>query len=259
MQKKSLLSKIKTNRISKFLRNSFSINPIFIDTSKINHNSIVSDSFAWRTDCNFSTIFKFSDIVKIFLGIDNTEAELIFYDLKNKKIKQIYLNKLEISNSIIIDKKLLDGYEGYGHFYVFFKNQNLIEKEKTILSNRCYLGFKKENINESYVHGNTYAYSKSFDYKNDYFNFVNTSIRKNQKYIIQNQFSDFDYTELFFSNPTNKKINFDVDKKKYNLGKYESLIVEIKNIDVIKILSNCYYLRPIVFNYKDKYFDVYHG
>lgn len=259
MQKRSLISKIKNNRISKFLRNRFSIHPVFIDTSKINYNSMVSDSFVWRTDYGFNTNFKFSDIIKIFLDSDGTTAELIFYNSKNKKIKQIYCNKLEISNQIVINKKLLDGYIGYGYFYVFFKNPNLMKKNKTILSNRCYLGFEKKNVGESCVHGNTYVYSKSFDYKKDYFNFINTSFRKNQKYIIQNELSDFDYTELFFINPTNKKINFTINKLKYTLLGHESLIVELKNIDIIEILSNCYYLRPIVFNYKDKFFDVYHG
>ena len=65
--KRSLVDKLKNNRVVKFLRNKFSINPIFIDTSKINSSGIISDSFIWRTDSGFETVFKFSDMPKIFL------------------------------------------------------------------------------------------------------------------------------------------------------------------------------------------------
>ena len=35
--------------------------------------------------------------------------------------------------------------------------------------------------------------------------------------------------------------------------------LDISNEDEITILSNCCYLRPLVFNYRGNYFDVYHA
>ena len=55
--KRSLVDKLKNNRVVKFLRNKFSINPIFIDTSKINSSGIISDSFIWRTDSGFEKLY----------------------------------------------------------------------------------------------------------------------------------------------------------------------------------------------------------
>jgi len=88
MQKRSLVDKLKNNRVVKFLRNKFSINPIFIDTSKINSSGIISDSFIWRTDSGFETVFKFSDMPKIFLQKNDTKAEMLFYDSENNFLKK---------------------------------------------------------------------------------------------------------------------------------------------------------------------------
>ena len=259
MQKRSLVDKLKNNRVVKFLRNKFSINPIFIDTSKINSSGIISDSFIWRTDSGFETVFKFSDMPKIFLQKNDTKAEMLFYDSENNFLKKIYIDKLELSNSINIDKNFLDGFEGYGFFHIFYKNENFQDDEKTIFSNRCYLGFSKNSKNISFVHGNTYVYSKSFDFKIKKSNFVNTSFLKNQKYRIQNSFKHFDYSELFFTNPTDSKIKFSVNEDNYSINSYSSLLIKLKKVNVVDITSNCYWLRPIVFNYKNNFFDVYHS
>jgi hypothetical protein len=259
MQKRSLLDKFKNNRISKFIRNGFSIKPAFIDTSKINSSAMISDSFIWRTHGNFSTMFKFSDILRLFLNKKHSSADVYFYNHENNLIKKININELKISNSIKIDQNFLNGYSGFGYFHMFFKNQFIKEMEKTVFSNRCYLGFSYKNKLPSFVHGNVYAFSKDFELKNDNYNFVNTSFFKNQKYIIQNSFIDFDYSELFFTNPTNKKINFTINNVEYSLKKFTSKIIKIENTNVVEIISNCYWLRPIIFNYKNDFIDVYHS
>jgi hypothetical protein len=259
MHKRSFLDKIKNNRFSKYLRNRFNFNPIFIDTSKINESSIVSDSFIWRTDNGFETIFKFSDILRVFLGTEGTSATILFYDkdgnfVIEKKVKNLYL-----SNKILINSDYLEGLKTYGYFNIFFENPNFFYEEKIVFSNRCYLGFSKEKNNPSFVHGNTYSVSKNFNLKNELKNFVNISYFKNQKYIIQNSFEDFDFSELFFVNPTSKKIIFSVKDKNYYLNKYSSQIIKFEKSKFVEIKTNCYWLRPIVFNYKNNYFDVYHA
>ena len=46
---------------------------------------------------------------------------MLFYDSENNFLKKIYIDKLELSNSINIDKNFLDGFEGYGFFHIFYK------------------------------------------------------------------------------------------------------------------------------------------
>jgi hypothetical protein len=259
MQRRSFTDKLKNNRLVKFLRNKFSISPIFIDTSKINSSGIISDSFIWRTDNDYETVFKFSDIPKLFLQKNQTKAEIVFYDSKKNFLKKIYLEKLKLSNSINIDKNFMNGFEGYGFFHIFYRNEDFYHNEKTVFSNRCYLGFSKNGEYTSFVHGNTYVYSKSFDFKIEKFNFVNTSFFKKQKYRIQNSFKSFDYSELFFTNPTDTKIYFSVNENNYSINGYSSLLIKLEKVNVVEIISNCYWLRPIVFNYKNNFFDVYHG
>ena len=87
---------------------------------------------------------------------------------------------------------------------------------------------------------------------------IKTSLNK-QTYKIQNYFKNITKSELFFANPTSKNINFKINKKKYNLKERQSLLINISNMHSIIINSNCLFLRPIIFNYKGNYIDVYHG
>ena len=99
MQKRSLTDKLINNRIIKYFRNRLSISPIFIDTSKNNSSGIISDSFIWRTDNGYETIFKYSDMLKIFLQKNNTKAEVFFYDSKIIFLKNIH-RQIELSNQL---------------------------------------------------------------------------------------------------------------------------------------------------------------
>jgi len=93
---------------------------------------------------------------------------------------------------------------------------------------------------------------------------VNTDIVKttfliNNNYRIQNFFNKFDKSEIFLSNPTSKKIIFYIKKEKYLLENGCSKIIDVTNEKIINIKSNCLLLRPLIFNYKGEYTDVYHG
>ena len=259
MYKRSLLDKIKNNFISKYFRNRFNLSPIFIDTSKISKSSIISDTFLWRTDNGYETVFKFSDILRIFLQKTGTVAHFQFYDKDNKFVFEKKMSKLDFSNKLKINEDFLNGIRNFGYFTVFFQIENFQHYEKVVFSNRCYLGFSKNSQNPSMVHGNTYSISKTFDFKYEFNNFVGTSLFQKQEYLIQNSFDDFDFSELIFVNPTSKIVRFSLCGKKYLLEKYSSKIIEIKKEKLIKIKSNCYWLRPIIFNYKNNYMDVYHS
>ena len=84
---KLFLKKILNNKILIDLRNLFNFYPVHMSINNISC-ATVSDAFLWRTDNNFKTIFKFSDILSTFYNIQNSWVELEFYSKKNEFIKK---------------------------------------------------------------------------------------------------------------------------------------------------------------------------
>ena len=250
--------KLLNNKIIKNLRDLIGLKPIYMDTEDVKNASSVSDAFLWRTENNFKTIFRFTDLLKIFYKIQASDVEIIFFDKNGKKIKAIKNSNIKTLNEVIIDNKFLDGIEDYGTFYIFHRTKNIL-KEKIILSNRCYLGFSQNNNLPSFVHGNTYAASKEFNNDQETSNIIKNSVYFNKDYKIQNYFDNFDKIEIFLSNPTSEKIKFSINDKLYLLERSCSIILDVSFLKDINIKSNCYFLRPIIFNWKKEFFDVYHG
>ena len=109
------------------------------------------------------------------------------------------------------------------------------------------------------MHGNTLGKFTNINSNQTFLtDIVKTSLFQNHTYTIQKYFDGFDKNELFFTNPTSKKIKFTIDNKNFELKPNFSLLVEIKN-SIISIKSNCLFLRPTIFSYKGKYLDVHHS
>jgi len=250
--------KLLNNKIIKNLRDLIGLKPIYMDTDDIKNASSVSDAFLWRTENNFKTIFRFTDLLKVFYKIQESDAEIVFLNKNGKKIKSIENFNIKTLNEIIVDNKFLDGLEDYGTFHIFHRTKNLL-KEKIILSNRCYLGFSQNNNLPSFVHGNTYAVSKEFNNDQQSSNIIKNSFYFNKDYKIQNFFDDSDKIEIFLSNPTSTKIKFSINDKFYLLEKFCSIMIDVSFLKEINIKSNCYFLRPTIFNWKKEFLDVYHG
>ena len=89
-------------------------------------------------------------------------------------------------------------------------------------------------------------------------NFVKTSFLKNYKYFIQEDFSDVDKLELFFNNPTNKLVKFTVNGENYSIEPDNDIMVKMTKTEKVEIISNCTQLRPLVFTFKENYYDVHH-
>jgi hypothetical protein len=254
----SLIKKIKNSNLIINLRNNLNIKPVHMSINNLNYIS-VSDAFIWRTDNNFVTKFKYADILNIFYKIQNSWVEFHFYNKNNKLLKIEKKNNLDISNEIEINKKYLNNLEDYGVFYIYHYSIDKIGEEN-IISNRCYLGYSQNNNLFSFVHGNTLAkFAKISNDKKISSNIVRTSFFKNHYYKIQKYFGGYDKNELLFSNPTSKIIKFSIDEKDYKLEKHCSLLIDVSNKEIINIKSNCLFLRPTVFSYKDNYLDVHHS
>lgn len=250
----SLAKKIyNTSKIIR-LRNFLNINPVKINTSHINLNSSVSDAFLWRTEKNFKTIFKFTDLYRLFFG-ELGKVKISFYDKNFIKIKELKISEINLYNNLIIDKNFMNGIEDHGTFYIFHENKKNI---KSIIRNSCYTGFEKNNGIYSFVHGNLPVLTNK-KYKNLSHNIISRSLFFYNNYKIQKNFYSYDYSEIFIHNPTNSKIIFFANNVKYSLNKYCSIIFETKKEKIINLKSKCFILRPIIFSYKNGFMDVHHG
>ena len=245
---------IRNSKLIKIIRNFTGFKPALTILDLNKKNVSTSDAFFWRTDNDFKTIFKFTDIFSLFFKEQNSACEIFFYDKENNFIKKIKLSQLNLSNEITIDKNFMDQKEDYGTFYIFHYSKN---DHKSIIRNSCYTGFShKDNI--SYVHGNTITAYKNLN--NDKLNFGigGRTFFKNNIYQIQNSFKNKN-VELMLMNPTKKKLKILVNDENFTLDSCCSIIKKFNNVDIIKILSKCYLLRPIIFSYDKNYFDVYNG
>ena len=239
-----LIKKILRNSKILKIKNFLGINPIHMSLSGINFN--------------FTTTFKYSDLPNLFYNIKDSYVEIFIYSKKNDLIKKIIFDNLNFSNKLNINRELLNGVQDYGVFYIFHRLNNKTENN-FILSNRCYLGFSQNNNLSSFVHGNTLAKYKNLANNNENTDIVKTTLLTNNNYRVQNYFDKFDKSEIFLSNPTSKKIKFYIKEKKFILEKGCSIIIDVTNEKEINIKSNCLFFRPLIFNYKGQYIDVYHG
>ena len=256
---KLLIKKIAKTEIVILLRNTLKIRPLPMYHKKSKTPLTVSDAFLWRTDSGFKTKFKFADIINIFCKLKNSKIELHFYSNKNKLIKIFPFNDLNLSNEIDINSEFLDGITDFGAFYVY----HLIDNNKTIkndiISNRCYIGYSKNSSLYSFVHGNTLAkYKNISNEKRTHTNIVKTSLLANYSYTIQKFFDNFDKNELIFINPTSKIIRMCIENKNYKLEPGNTIIIETQS-KILTIKSNCLFLRPTVFSYKNSFVDIHHS
>ncbi len=254
---KSLIKKIAGSDKGIYLRNFIGFRPVKIVMNKSIRFQSISDAFLWRTDNGFKTTFNYADILGLFYKVEDSHVELNFYSKNNDFIKKIIVNELNYSNKLLIDKDFLDGIEDYGVFYIFHRYDNY-SGDDLIISNRCYVGFSLKDSLSSFVHGNQHVRYQSLDAEHDGSDMVKSSFFNN-RYRIQNSFLDFTKSELFFVNPTSKKIDFSIGNIRHRLGKNCSIIIDIGSKESITISSRCMFLRPIVFNYKDDFYDVYHA
>lgn len=255
--KNRFFHKIFASKTLKNLRNFLGIKPTHLMLNHYDLNLSVSDGFFWRVDNEFNTIFNFTDLIDLFFNKKSSEINLIFFDNNFNLIKKFKLEKFKKFNSINIDKKFLNIDKGYGSFYIFHgSNENL----NTIIRNSCYTGYSfKKNI-PSFVHGNLHSAFKRLSNKVDTITYGLGAKSYYQEYIYKVQnYMDFDKTEIVLLNNSNTKIKVDLGYKKFYLENGCVSLEDIKNVKLISIKSNSRLLRPIIFNYRGEFIDVYHG
>ncbi len=250
-----LIKKLARKSFSKKIRNLFGLYPSLDVIDYTSQNISISDAFFWRTDSEFETIFKFTNILKYFYKTKDSNIKLIFFDKNNKYLKEINISLANNLNEIVIDKSFLNNIADYGSFYVFHETNDEIN---TIIRNSCYTGYSWKKNNPSMVHGNTITAQKKFKSKLIDYGVGGYSYFKKRLYKIQNHIVS-EKTEIMLINPTKKEITIDVNDEIFKLKKGVSKLVSIDANSSIKIQSKCYLMRPIIFEHNDDYLNVYHG
>ena len=236
------------------LRNYFSIRPTYFNISYLEKNISISDGFFWRLDDNFSTIFKFSNLIKLYFNEDSS-VEIYFFDNRNNFLNNIELNISTYSSEIKIDKNLVKN-KTYGVFYIFHKSNKKLE---SMIRNSCYVGYSYNGNLHSFVHGNTPSAKTNISEKHAMKKYdLSSSSFMKKKYFVQNSFKNIN-AEIFLLNSTSSKQKIFINKNVFHLNPGNCEIYKIKEDDIIKIESNCYLLRPIIFEYNKQYMNVYHG
>ena len=219
---------VKKSKFSKYIRNFLGYRPALTIINSNIKNLSTSDAFFWRTDSSFKTIFRYTDIFKLFFNDPTSKAEIIFYDRNSKFLKKIIFEDLDLSNQLVIDKNFMNNLEDYGTFYIYHFSENTKDlNNKDIISNRCYLGYSQNNNLHTFVHGNTFAKFSNINSNGEILtNIVKTSLFKNQKYTIQKYFRDFDKNEfigreaLIKADPKNRSWGLRVEKGIALRGRY---------------------------------------
>ena len=250
-----LFNKLFRSKTSKIIRNLLNVKKTSLLLDYTKKNISVSDSFFWRVDKDFKTIFKFNDILKFYFKDNSSDITIIFFDNKFNLIKEINLNTININNSLIIDQNFLELDTGYGSFYIFHNTKNNIG---SMIRNSCYTGFEYKKALPSFVHGNLNSAAKDFNNDKVEFGIGAANLLFKNTYIIQNEMN-YEKTEIVLINNCNKKLNIDLGFKKFSLRKGCTELININKIKIITLKSNSFLLRPIIFNYEGIYLDVYHG
>lgn len=252
---KSLIYKLARTESGKKIRNFFGFKPSYFNLDFSQNDLSISDAFFWTVDKNFHTVFRFSDILKLFYGSSSSSIEMFFYDNHFNLVKKFIKHEVNINEEIVINQKFLNGFQGYGTFYIFHKTS---EKFKSIIRNSCYTGYSYKNSLPSFVHGNLYTAVK----KNEkvFYGLISKSFFFNKIYRVQNYYNH-GQTDIFLMNPCKSKIKIKLnDRKEFNLNRGCSRKLTLEsNEDMIILRSNCYLLRPVIITLQNDFIDAHHG
>ena len=256
---KSLVKPVFNSELGILFRNIFKFKPVGFHFPENLNSYSCSDLFFWRTDNNFETIFRYSDLPKIYYGIENSDVLFVFYDSKGVEINRIVISMTGALSELKIDKTIVGDREKFGTFSIFHLVDNNKASSLKVI-NRCYVGYSRGNSISSFMHGNVeaqYINLEADDKK--IMNDVAKIVYFRNQYSIQKNFSNYDYSELVFCNPASSEVWISVDTEKITLLPKSSAIVKIQKKGLVKIHSNLSMPRPMIFSYKSNYFDCHHG
>lgn len=257
---KSYLRKIASSKLGMAVRNELNIKPQHRVNVPTRAGWSVSDAFLWRTDSGFSTTFVFTDILQKFFGIAGGEYVIEIYDKDGQLLHTKTAPFSDIEDTFTINRETVGGQETFGYFYIFHTTPHEHgDRLRCNISNRCYVGYTKDQKHCSYVHGNAKVAAHTLEGQAVTQDLLTTNIWNTLRYAIQSDFSDMDYAELIFVNPTSQRLDL-------TLSTGETMTLAPRGASkwsgtgsYIAFSSKCTFLRPLIFCYKGHTFDAHHS
>ena len=252
------LNNIKQSKLILGLRNSLNIKPIQILLPNDTTSYSISDAFCWRNCENFKTVFRYTDIMEYFVGIENLIIKLVLCDHNNNILNSNDFKINDLTGKIKINDIINDSKMKSGHFFLFHELSSKFE-EKILVRNSCYTSYSFNKNVQSLVHGNLPVLAKNQDFVTYTKNIVQISHFRTYDYMVQNNFITYDKVEAFFFNPVKIDLKIKINDLSFILKANSSKIINLPKSEIYKITSKCLLMRPIFFVYKDDIFDVFHG
>jgi hypothetical protein len=216
-----------------------------------------SDLFVWRTDGDFRTVIRVSDIARNYFGLDSSLL-LRLYDSEGGLIREAMFEFRDNVMEIAIDEDLLEGRKGIGTFAAFHLIDEDVADVKII--NRCYVGYSNGGNLPSFVHGNIIGeYVKLGKAKRNVRNDTLFPLPEPTHYTIQKDFSLYDRSELFFVNATQYRVWIEVNGERKTVEPPAPVRFNVESSDLVELRSNCPCPRPTVFSYKGEFYDCHHA
>jgi hypothetical protein len=257
-------------------KNRINANPFSIVHAKFgNLEADISDFFTFRLD-GYETIFIAENNLALLTGrIMNCRHIFHFFD-KNGNLCSIYkVESEELHYKLSIKDKMTGSTEFGGFTHHIQYDDETLKQHKALLADisfqhRGYSGFRKNLTNGfSYVHGN---FGGMYIDKQQN---IQSLARLRGRHVYTPQFTikpNHSY-DLIFSNPMNKKICIKfllIDShstkplKKICLDSHATYKFTLHELDIkndcnISWVTNLPVGRCVVFEYREKYFDVFHS
>lgn len=256
---KNLLRKVWRTKTTVFVRNMLGIRPIYRRWLLLNQSYAASDQFLWRTDHDFQTEFRVSDIVGKYYG-QKSFLRIHVFDKQGRKINQ-FEQPVEAAVERIFINENNAAADSYGTFSVFHIPETDAGTNYAI-TNRCYTGYSRLGSMPSFVHGNLLSKIQLLEVDNSpepFSGFIRH--RKKTEFYIQKDLEYFDRIELMFVNPLENPIDVTLGEATIKLNPGEVRLIELDRIACrpVKIQSDFFFPRPVIFSFRQQYFDVHHA
>ena len=256
---KNLLRRVWRTKPSIFARNLIGVRPIYRRWQLLEQSYAASDQFLWRTDNDFQTEFRVSDIVGKYYQ-QKSLLRVHIFDRLGREINSFERDCEEAVERIFIDGSNAES-DSYGTFCVFH-----IPKQganvRYAITNRCYTGYSRLGSIPSFVHGNLLSKICILGADGSY-KLVSGFIKHKKKtdFYIQKDHKSFEQSELVLTNPLEISVNVMVEEKSIKLKPGEVRLITIDGHvpSPLKIKSDFFFPRPIIFSYRNRYFDVHHA
>lgn len=258
---KKYILRIWHTKLARLVRNYIGFKPDYYRWGAFLRNHLASDLFVWRTDNNLVTIFRGSDILNKYYGLESY-LKIFFYDCDGNYLNEVTSGFEDGFAEILMTKNSL-GYEGIGTFCVLNMPKNATNEKLSVI-NRCYVGYGKGD-NFSMVHGNIISVmtpSQKLETMNKR-RLVSAvyDINRQTQYFIQKNFSSSARHSLMFVNPRDSDISVTANGKSVKIPSRgcRSVIPDIDDTGLVSIKSNFFSPRPLVMTESGQWIDVHHG